>query len=161
MNSIRKLATRAAVASFVMVGAALVSIAPEAHAVTYSTSGLSQPLTGLGDTIHSGYDTLAVGGVSGLLSEGTVDLNLLTFTAGVNALFPQDYNGVYTINETMTIGGTSLPISIPFNLSISYSDTLTVVGGTTFSFTDAGTLWQVVVNGLTIGPNPGGAISKC
>ena len=101
-----------------------------------------------------------MGGVSGLLSEGTVNLNLLTFTAGVNALFPQDYNGVYSINETMTIGGTSQPISIPFNLSISYSDTLTVVGGTTFSFTDAGTLWQVVVNGLTLGPNSGGTISK-
>ena len=56
----------------------------------------------------------------------------------------------------MTIGGGTSQITIPFNLNISYSDTLTIVDGTTFSILDGSTLWQVVVNGLTIGPNPGG-----
>ena len=50
-------------------------------------------------------------------------------------------------------------ITIPFNLSISYSDTLTIVGGTTFSILDGNTLWQVVVNGMTLGPNPGGTMT--
>ena len=56
----------------------------------------------------------------------------------------------------MTIGSGASQITIPFNLNISYSDTLTIVGGTTFSILDGSTLWQVVVNGLTLGPNPGG-----
>jgi len=153
-----KFAARAITTSLV-VGLAL-SFALDAKAVTYTTSGLAQPLSGLGDTMGTQYDLLAVGGYSGTLGEGTIKLNLLSFTAGINAYVPQDYNNVYSINETMSIGGgPSQPISIPFNLSISYSDTLTVVGGTSFSFTDAGTLWQVVVNGLTLGPNSGGTMS--
>ena len=147
-------------ASFVVATAALVSFAPAAHAVSYSTSGLLQPLTGLGDTIGSQYDTLGVSGYSGTLSEGTIKLNLLSFTAGVNAIVPQVYNNVYSIAETMTVGsGTPQQLTVPFNLNISYSDTLTIVGGTTLSFLDGGTLWQVVVNGLTLGPNPGGTMT--
>lgn len=161
MNAIRTIAARAAVGSFIVacVCATLVSLAPNANAATYTTSGLSHPLTGLGDTINSQYDILAVGGYSGALSEGTIKLNYLEFTAGINALVPQDYNNVYSITEMITVGSTSQQINIPFNLSISYSDTLTVLGGTTFSFTDAGTLWQGVVNGLTLGPNPGGTMT--
>ena len=83
-------------------------------------------------------------------------LNSLSFTAGVNATVPQNYNNTYSIAETMTIGAGTSQITIPFNLNISYSDTLTIVGGTTFSFLDGSTLWQVAVNGLTLGPNAGG-----
>ena len=98
-------------ALLVAISAALVSFAPAAGAVTYSTSGLSVPLTGLGDAIGSGYDWLAVGGVgTQQLHEGTINLNSLTFTAGINALVPQDWNGIYSINETLTIGSTSLSI---------------------------------------------------
>ena len=144
-----------------LIGAAAAAFASPAYAVSYTTSGLAQPLTGLGDTLNTQYDTLAVGGATGDFIDGqTINLNLLSFTAGVNATFPQDYNNVYSIKETMTVGaGTPEQITIPFNLSINYSDTLTVVGGSTFSFTDAGTLWQVVVNGLTLGPNSGGTMT--
>ena len=159
MNTVGRFAARAAVASFVVFGSALMPFAPDAKAVTYTTSGLAEPLRGLGDTMGTQYDVLAVDGYSGVLNEGTIRLNWLSFTAGINAYVPQDYNNVYSIKETMSIGGgQSQQINIPFNLSISYSDTLTVIGGTTFSFTDAGTLWQVVVNGLTLGPNSGGTM---
>lgn len=137
-----------------MAAVAVASFAPAANAVTYATSGFS--LGGLGDTIGSGYDYLAGTSVTGALSgPGTIELNELYFTAGVNALAPQYYPNTYSIAQTMTIGSASQQISIPFSLDISYSDTLTIVGGATFSFLDAGTLWQVAVNGLTLGPNPG------
>ena len=59
----------------------------------------------------------------------------------------------------MTIGtgtGTGTgTLTVPFNLSINYSDTLTIVG-TTLSIFVGSDLWNIVVNGLTIGPNPGG-----
>ena len=158
MNSVRNFAIKAALASCILAGVALVSFAPAANAVSYSTSGFS--LTGLGDTINSSYDWLTGTSQSGAIVDGqTINLNLLSFTAGVNAIVPQDYNGVYSITQMMTIGSTSQPISIPFNLSISYSDTLTILP-TTFSFTEAGSLWQVAVNGLTLGPNSGGTISQ-
>ena len=155
MNIVRKFAANTAVSSFVMAAAALVSIAPPANAVSYTTSGFS--LSALGDTIGSQYDLLTGTSVTGTLSDpSTIVLNSLSFTAGVNATIPQNYNNVYSIAETMTIGGGTSQITIPFNLNISYSDTLTIVDGTTFSILDGSTLWQVVVNGLTIGPNPGG-----
>ncbi len=157
MHIIKKLAAKTATVSFV-IAASIVSFAPAANAVSYTTSGFS--LSGLGDTIGSGYDWLTGSAVTGTLSDpGTIVLNNLQFTAGVNAIVPHDYKGVYSIAETMTIGSTAQQIQIPFNLSISYSDTLTVVGGATFSFLDGGTLWQVVVNGLTLGPNPGGTMA--
>jgi hypothetical protein len=146
--------------SFAVFGATLISLPPSANAVSYSTSGFS--LSKLGDTIGSTFDQLTGTAISDNFVDGqTINLNQLTFTAGVNAIVPQEYtNGYFSISETMSIGGSSLtPISIPFNLSISYSDTLTIINGTTFSLTDAnGTLWQVVVNGLTLGPNSGGSM---
>lgn len=153
---LRTIAAHTAVASFVVAAAAVVSFAPAANAVSYTTSGFS--LSGLGDKIGSGYDLLTGTAANGTLTS-TITLNKLYFTAGINAIVPQYYPNVYSIAETMTIGGTSQQIKIPFNLNISYSDTLTVIGGTKFSFLDAGTLWQVVVNGLTLGPNPGGTMS--
>lgn len=153
-----KLAAKAAMASVVFAGVA--SYAPAANAVSYSTSGFS--LSGLGDTIGSSYDQLTGTSISGNFADGdTIQLNKLSFTAGINATVPYDYtNGYFSISETMTIGGgAQTPISVPFNLNISYSDTLTIVNGTSFSLTDAGgALWQVVVNGLTIGPNSGGSM---
>lgn len=154
-----KIAKTFAAATAIALAAVAVSLVPSAGAATYTTSGLAQPLTGLGDTIGSQYDQLSVGGITDNLQTGTVVLNTLAFTAGINALVPQTYTGVYSITETMAFdGGAPQQLTIPFNLSINYSDTLTIVGGATLSFLDAGTLWQIVVNGLTIGPNPGGTI---
>ena len=86
----------------------VVSFAPAANAVSYTTSGFS--LTGLGDTIDSGYDWLTGTGDQGTLSDpSTIVLNSLSFTAGVNATVPQNYNNTYSIAETMTIGAGSFP----------------------------------------------------
>ena len=103
MNAVRKFAAHTATVSFVVAAAAVVSFAPAANAVSYTTSGFS--LTGLGDKIGSGYDWLTGTGVTGTLSDpSTILLNSLSFTAGVNAIVPQNYNNVYSITETMTIG---------------------------------------------------------
>ena len=154
MNIVRKFAASTAAASCVLAAAACVSFAPAANAVSYTTSGFS--LTGLGDTINSGYDWLTGTSEQGTLSDpSTIVLNSLSFTAGINATVPQTYNNTYSIAETMTIGAGSSQISIPFSLTISYQDTLTIAA-TTFSILDGSTLWQVAVNGVTLGPNPGG-----
>ena len=156
MNMVRKFAANTAVVSYVLAGAALVSFASAANAVSYQTSGFS--LSNLGDTLGTGYDYLTGTSVTGTLSDpSTITLNELTFTAGINATTPQFYSNKYSIAETINIdGGAQQPISIPFNLDISYSDTLTILP-TTFSFTDAaGTLWQFAVSGMTLGPNSGG-----
>ena len=160
MNTVRKFAAHAAKVLFAVAAGALVSFAPAAYAVTYSTSGLSQPLTSLGDALNTQFDILAVGGVAGDFVDGqTINLNSLSFTAGINATVPKDYTNVYSIVENITInGGDPHQLTIPFNLSISYSDTLTILG-TTVSFLDGGSLWQVAVNELTLPPNPGGTIT--
>ena len=158
MKMFRMFAGKTAVGCLVMAAAAVVSFATAANAVSYTTSGFS--LSGLGDTMNSGYDYLNGTAVTGDLSDpSTIVLNSLSFTVGINATIPQYYQNKYSISETMTVGSASQQISIPFNLDISYSDTLTIVGGTTFAFLDAGTLWQVVVNGMTLGPNPGGTMT--
>jgi hypothetical protein len=65
---------------------------------------------------------------------------------------------VFSFTESVKLNdGVGTTFTVPFNLSINYSDTLTIIG-TTFSFVDGGSLWQVAVNGLTLGPNPGGSM---
>ena len=123
----------------------------------YSTSGATGQIS-LGDTLGTGFDKLDIAGVTGTIGSdpSTIILNKLTFTAGVNATVPADYNNKYSFTETVTIGTGTGTLVVPFNLSINYSDTLTVIGGTTLSILVGANLWNLVVNGLTIGPNSGG-----
>jgi hypothetical protein len=161
MRLINWVAAKAACATTVIAAAALVSFALPANAVTYSTSSLS--LTGLGDQMGgaSTYDQLIVTGVSNLAfpagnTGGQITISNLQFIAGVNAYVPAINSLSFSENMTLSDGaGTQLVI--PFTLSINYQDTLTILGKT-FSFMDSGSLWQVAVNGLTIGPNPGGSM---
>jgi len=142
--------------------AATVSFAPAANALQYTTSGSPEQFS-LGDTLGlaSNYDQLIITGVTGNLpaTSGQIVLNSLTFIAGVNAIVPQVYKNVFSFTETMTIGTGTGTLVVPFNLSINYSDTLTVIGGTTLSILNGTNLWKIVVNSLTIGPNPGGAMT--
>jgi hypothetical protein len=144
----------------VLAGSALLSFAPAANALNYSTTGTST-LFSLGDTIGtaSNYDQLQVLGVTGSIDPNTtsITLNKLIFTAGYNANVPADYNNVFSFTESMTIGTGTGTLIVPFNLSINYSDTLTIIGGTTLSILVGSNIWNVVVNGLTIGPNSGGS----
>ena len=57
----------------------------------------------------------------------------------------------------MRIGTGTATLVVPFSLSINYSDALTIVGGTTLSIPVGSNVWNIVVNGLTMGPNPGGS----
>ena len=148
-----------------VIGATAVGIAiaflcaPLASAATYSTTGSATQVS-LGDTLGTGFDVLTISGASGALVDGgSIVLNNIAFTAGVNAITPTTYTG-FSFTEYMTVdSGTPQQLTIPFNLSINYSDTLTIVGGTTVSFLDNGSLWQIVVQSLTIGPNSGGTMS--
>jgi hypothetical protein len=152
----KRVIANATLASAVVVGAALISFVPAANALTYSTSGAPEQFA-LGDTLHTQYDKLIINPSSGTLVDGgTITLNSLTFIAGVNATVPQFYSNISSISETIKVGTSTQPLVIPFNLNISYSDTLTIIGGTTLSFLDGTSIWNIVVNGLTIGPNSGG-----
>jgi hypothetical protein len=159
MLNIRKMVVaNAKFAAVVVAGSVLVLSVPAAKAATYSTSGAPTQMS-LGDTIGSAYDKLTINAAGGTLSDGTIILNSLVFIAGINATVPQYYNSISSISETLTVDGSSKPLVIPFNLNISYSDTLTIIGGATLSFLDGTTIWNIVVNGLTIGPNPGGPMT--
>jgi hypothetical protein len=152
---INKVVANTAIAVAVVAAAALLSFAPAANAVSYSTSGAPEQFK-LGDTIGSQYDQLIVNSYSGTLNPGTIILNPLVFIAGINARVPHYYNNIASISEILTVGVVDKNLIVPFNLNISYSDTLTIIGGTTLTFLDGGSLWQLVVNSLTIGPNSGG-----
>lgn len=148
-----------AAAILVAVVATSVLFAQDAHAVTYSTSGTSE-LFSLGDQLgtSSDYDQLMVNGVSGTLTTGTITLNTLDFTAGVNAYVPATYT--YSFDETMTVsnGGGTQTLTVPFNISINTADTISILGGNSLVFAVGNTDWDIVVNALTIGPNPGGTM---
>jgi hypothetical protein len=138
----------------IVAGAALLTFVPTANAVTFSASGAAT-MYGLGDTLNTQFDVLQVdAGAGSLVANTTVQLNKLTFTAGINALVPAVNH--YTFSESVTVAGAgSQTLQVPFDLSIDYSDTLTILGGQTLSFLVGANLWTLVVNGLTLGPNPG------
>ena len=153
--TVRKIfAAHSKMAVAVVAGAALLAFAPTANAVTFSTSGAAT-MYGLGDTLHTQFDVLQVdAGAGPLVANTTIQLNRLTFIAGVNALVPAVNH--YTFSERVTVAGAaSQTLNIPFDLHIDYSDRLTIPGGQTLSFLVGASLWTLVVNGLTIGPNPG------
>jgi hypothetical protein len=151
----KKFVANPKLAAAVVASVALVSFGPAANALTYSTSGAAGQLS-LGDTLGTGFDKLDIAGASGLIGPGTITLNTLTFTAGVNATEPANYNNMFSFAENVTIGSGSGTLTVPFNLSINYSDTLTIIGGAKLSILVGAELWSLVVNGLTLGPNSGG-----
>jgi hypothetical protein len=155
-----KIIANATFATAIVAIVGLVSFAPAAHAITYSTSGTAEAFS-LGDQMGSAsnYDQLIVNGVGPTaLTTGTITLNTLDFIAGVNAFTPDTYS--YSFDETMTVsnGGGTQTLTVPFNISINTADTLSIAGGNSLSFTAGGSVWDVVLNALTIGPDPGGSM---
>ena len=49
-------------------------------------------------------------------------------------------------------------LTVPFNISISTADTISILGGNSLSFAVGNSDWDIVLNALTIGPNPGGTM---
>jgi hypothetical protein len=134
MRFLIKSAASAVFAASVVATAALVSFAPAANAYSFVTSGeaTQSSLGAAGSYINSPWDQLTVEPGSGNFQLGSITLNKVTFGVGINADVPNP-NLQGWINETITViglfGATSL--DIPFNLDINYSDTLTILGGTT------------------------------
>jgi hypothetical protein len=164
----RAMVANSKLATVIVAGLILASSGAVANALTYTTSGAPTQVS-LGDTINSPYDQLKIQGVTnGTIGSTTTSivLNTLTFIAGVNATVPATYNNQFSFTESLTISngsggqsGTGV-LTVPFNLIISYADTLTVVGGTKLSIPVGSSIWNIVVNSLTIGPNGGGSITE-
>jgi hypothetical protein len=145
-------------AAAIAVGAMLTCSGSAAYALSYTTSGSATQFS-LGDTLStaSNYDILQVWGTSGTIGPGTstIALNELIFTAGPNAIVPATYN--FSFTENVTIGTGTGTLVVPFSLSINSADTLSIAGGTTFSIPVGSAVWNIVLNGLTMGPNGGGS----
>jgi hypothetical protein len=160
MSVCRSMISNARIAAAIAVGAILTCSGSAAYALSYTTSGSATQFS-LGDTLGtaSNYDILQVLGTSGTIgpNTSTITLNELIFTAGPNAITPATYNNVFSFTENVTIGTGTGTLVVPFNLSINYADTLTIVGGTTLSIPVGSAVWNIVLNGLTIGPNGGGS----
>ena len=156
MRIIGKCSAKTVAASIVAAAATLVLFAPAANAVSYTTSGFSLGQLGGSGTFVGQLTGLASSGT--FVDGGTINLNFLTFT-GINTGVAT--NNTYSISEKMTVNsGTPQQLTVPFSLNINRTDALTIVGGTTLSFLSGGSLWQVVVNGLTLTTSgPGGIAS--
>lgn len=126
-------------------------------AATFSTSGASE--AGLGDQIGSGFDILTLQSTSGTFTgPATITLNTVDFTAGINAVAPATYSNLFITEALAFNNGIQQQLTLPFSVSINYTDMLSIAGGT-FSFLDGDSTWQLVVNPLILGPNPGGTMS--
>ena len=144
-------------AAALLAGVTFLSFGSAANALTYTTSGAPQQIS-LGDTLGTDFDKLDIQGVTGTISPGPITLNTLTFTAGVNADVAADYNNL-SFAENVTIGAGAGTLTVPFNLSINYTDTLMIVGGATLSILVGSDLWTLVVDGLTLSNDGSGPIS--
>jgi hypothetical protein len=146
MKLLNKFAARAALATSVMAAATLVSFAASASTVSYSDNGAYQQ--SIGDNLGTLFDQLTLGAVvGGTTNGGTTLLNPVTFNVGVNSCCIYDKTG--TISESLTVGGITQTINLPYNIHIDYADTITFIGGETITVPG----WQFVVNPLTLGPN--------
>jgi hypothetical protein len=144
----------------ILASVALCSFGSAANALTYSTSGSAEQFSlanALG--IASKYDRLQVLGSQGVIgtNTNTILLNTLVFTVGPNAIAPANYHNIFSFNERVTMGTGAASMVVPFNLSINYADALSIVGGTTLSMLVGGSVWNLVVNALTRGPNSRGS----
>ena len=144
-------------AAALLAGVTFLSFGSAANALTYTTSGAPQQIS-LGDTLGTDFDKLDIQGVTGTISPGPITLNTLTFTAGVNADVAADYSNL-SFAENVTIGAGAGTLTVPFNLSINYTDTLMIVGGATLSILVGSDLWTLVVDGLTLSNDGSGPIS--
>jgi PEP-CTERM motif len=111
----------------VVAGYAVPSTTAQA-AVIYKTSG--DLVIGIGDQLNSLFDKISLGPYeSTFVAPETKGLNPLTFVIGFNSNAPATADGHLT--ETITIGATTEPVTIPFVATISASgDSLSVLSTT-------------------------------
>jgi hypothetical protein len=125
---------------------ALGAASSAANAVLMETSGATTQIN-LGNVYNppSGFDQLVIGGSSVTLPlGGSVVFNQMDFIVGYNAYVPQPgYH--FSFFETVKFDGHSAGVTVPFTVDISYSDTITFVGGNTFYYDG----YKVVVDPFT------------
>ena len=127
---------------------AATAVAAPAYAVTYTTS--TESYASLGDTIGSQYDIVTLAGVTGdVTGLGTYLLNTVSFEVGINANVPGTASGSLD-NNTVTIGGFTLPYSVAYSIIIDSADTITL-GGNSYRFGNIG----VTINPLTLNAGVG------
>jgi hypothetical protein len=130
-----KFVPRFAFATAVMAAAALVSFAPAANAVSYSTVGVPM-VTGIGaqgSYVPSVYDQLTLDPNTGTFTTpGTINLNWVTFTDANNSDIAHFVTG--TVHEDVTLNGFTVNVAVPYTVDINASDTLNLVGGGVYSF---------------------------
>ena len=134
----RASAQRIALILGVVAGYAISSTTAQA-AVIYTTSG--DLVTGIGDQLNSLFDKISLGPYESMfVAPETKDLNPLTFVIGFNSNTPATVDGHMT--ETITIGATTEPVTIPFVATISAS------GDFAISSFDAFCCWRISVRDL-------------
>lgn len=147
MNNTREVIQSLLVGLGVAIGASC--LVQPAEAVTYITTGGSQ--LGIGDEMSSGFDQLLLTGYSSDISGyGTIELNPLDFTAGLNAYSAETVTG--TLSEELTVGGVTQSLSIPYSDNISDTDTLTIFGGNSLVFGG----YTITLDTYVSAPNGGG-----
>jgi hypothetical protein len=127
-----------------LAAALLVGSMSTASAIPYSTGGAG-PINQLGDTLNTPFDQLTLGAYADDAT-GLIKLNDVTFVVGINATAPGFAS--YSVDQGITIAGNPYTISVPFDVAINYSDTLTLPGGVTYWFPG----WKLVTEELVIGP---------
>ncbi len=138
--------------SLTAVALALAIAAPAAALSVPYTTGTSS-FTGLGDTIGSPYDQITLHGVSGTVTRsGTYLVNNVDFTVGVNATRGAVTTGFFT--DTAAAFGMPFTYTVPYTLTVSSSDSITL-GGNTFVVDGH----KVTLNTLTFTNQPVGTIS--
>lgn len=117
--------------TYLLAGAALAAVLAPAGAnaaVVFTTN--ANHYEGLGDTIGSTFDKIDLSSVTNTFTGyGTYLINDVTFTVGVNA-----NAGGYSQSGTLANAGTSsigaFTYTIPYTISISNADTITLGGNT-------------------------------
>lgn len=109
----------------------LLTAAPS-QAVPYITNG--GLVTGLGDRQNSGFDQLSLDAVNSDWSSGTLLLNPLTFTVGVNSAAGDNHTDTGSFTELLTFNGATQTLIIPYSIQVSDSDTLTLNSGNAYFF---------------------------
>ncbi len=133
--------------SIALLVAALVAAPAAAQVVPYSTDTVTY--SGLGDTLGTIYDIVKLNGVTGTFTgSGTYLANNVDFTVGINANTPATHSGTFT--DTASAFGSTFTYTVPYTLTISSSDSITL-GGSVFH---AGG-HRIVLNSLTLAAGTG------
>ena len=150
----------------VLLLSGLVAGIPAANAQSFTTAASDSPFTNIGLEIGfqpPGYDKLSVQGQTSVLSTaGAFNIANLTFDVGYNATTPAFHPYASNLGQVFTIGysdslGDQGTLTLPYDININYSDTLTIYSGT-INLANAG--YTLTTQALTFGPQGNGQTTQ-